>query len=48
MDVEVAEQRGGLLDRRAAELLDGLLDRLRRGGAGLGALEVGASEDVLG
>jgi len=40
VDVEVAEQRRGLLDRRAAELLDDLLDQLGVGGAGVGVLDV--------
>jgi hypothetical protein len=41
VDVEVAEQRRGLLDRGAAEGLDGLLELLRVGRAGLGVLERG-------
>jgi hypothetical protein len=39
VDVEVAEQRGGLLDRGAAEGLDDLLDLLGCGGAGLGVVD---------
>ena len=39
--VEVAEQRAVGRDGRAAELLDGLLDLLGGGGAGLGVLELG-------
>jgi hypothetical protein len=41
VDVEVAEQRRGLLDRRAAELLDALLELLGRGRAALGVLDLG-------
>ena len=47
VDVEVAEQRGGLLDRRAAELLDDLLELLGIRGAGLGVLDLGGGGDVL-
>jgi hypothetical protein len=45
VDVEVAEQRRGLLDRGAAERLDALLELLGVGGAGLDVLE---GDDVRG
>jgi hypothetical protein len=45
VDVEVAEQRRGVLDRGAAERLDALLQLLGVGGAGLDVLE---GDDVRG
>jgi hypothetical protein len=45
VDVEVAEQRRGVLDRGAAESLDALLQLLGVGGAGLDVLE---GDDVRG
>jgi hypothetical protein len=48
VDVEVAEQRGVVGDGGAAELLDGLLELLGRGGAGLGVLDLGGGGGVLG
>jgi hypothetical protein len=48
MDVEVAEERGGLLDRGAAEGLDGLFELLGGGGAGLGVVDVGGVVDAQG
>jgi hypothetical protein len=42
VDVEVAEQRAVGSDRRAAQLLDLLLELLGRGGTGLGALQLGS------
>jgi hypothetical protein len=47
VDVEVAEQGRVLGDRRAAELLGGLLELLGLGGAGLGVLDVGGGGGVL-